>query len=432
MNISTKSHISRRAFLRGTGVALALPWLEAMVPAFATRAQAANATAAPKRFVAMTHGLGFHGPFLFPVEEGSGYTATPYLEAMKEHRKDFSVISGLSHPEQNGANGHTCEMTILTAAKHPGLPGFRNTISLDQFLVEKLVPDTRMPYLALGMGSDSCSWTANGVNIPGESSPERLYKTLFVTGTKEETDKQMAELKRGRSILDTVNARAKSLNAQLGARDKEKFDQYLTSVRELESRLQVSQGWVLKPKPKVDVPQPKDVQDRKDIVARMRLMNEMIVLALQTDSTRFVTVKTGQLGEVPKIEGVDTGWHDLSHHGQDAQKIEELKLIEQAEFREIGNFMGMLKAAKESGGTLLDNTTLFVTSNLGNASSHSSRDLPVIVAGGGFKHGSHIVAGGKGNDNARLSNLYVQIARRFGVDTEAFGTNDGTSVKGLV
>lgn len=431
MNVGTKAHISRRAFLRGSGALLALPWLEAMVPAFATRAQAAVATAAPKRFVAMNHGLGFHGPHLFPTEAGGNYTLTPYLEAMKEHRQDFSIISGLSHPEQNGANGHTCELTILTAAKHPGLPGFRNTISLDQYLVEQLVPDTRMPYLALGMGNDSCSWTANGVNVPAESSPERLYRTLFVTGTKEETDRQMAELKRGRSILDTVNARAKSLHQQLGARDREKFDQYLTSVRELEARLQASQGWVLKPKPKVAVPAPKDVQDRKDIVARMRLMNEMIVLALQTDSTRFVTMKTGQLGEVPKIEGVDTGWHDLSHHGQDKQKIEELKLIETAEFRELAHLMGLMKSAKEAGGTVLDHTTLFVTSNLGNASSHSSRDLPVILAGGGFKHGSHIVAGGKDNDNARLSNLYVQIARKLGVTIDSFGSSDGTEVKGL-
>jgi hypothetical protein len=152
---------------------------------------------------------------------------------------------------------------------------------------------------------------------------------------------------------------------------------------------------------------------------------------LQTDSTRFVTVKTGQFGGVPKIEGVDTGWHDLSHHGQDKHKIEELKLIETGEFQELGNLMGQLKAVKEAGGSLLDSTTLFVTSNLGNASSHSSLDLPVILAGGGFKHGSHIVAGGKGNDNARLSNLYVQIARRFGVDTEEFGTSNGTSVKGF-
>ncbi len=429
----TKRQINRRAVLRGAGVAIALPWRDAMLPALANRAQAAAATNPPQRFLAINYGLGFHGPHLFPKQAGADYEPSPYLAALQEHRQEFSVISGLSHPEQNGANGHTSELTILTAAKHPGLPGFKNTVSLDQYLVEKLVPDTRFPSLVLSVGgNDSLSWSASGVNLPAEGSPEKIFKQLFVTGTQQEVAAQMAELRRGRSILDTVNERARRLNKSLGPRDQAKFDQYLTSVRELESRLQASAGWAEKPKPQVDVEPPKDIADRLDVIAKTRLMHEMVVLALQTDSTRFVTLKASATNDVPKIPGVDTGWHDLSHHGQDEQKIDELKKIELAEFEEIARLLKGLKAAKDAGGPVLDHTSVLITSNLGNASSHSFFDLPVIVAGGGFKHGQHIVAGGSGRENGRYCNLFVQIAQKLGVETDKFGSSSGTSVTGLV
>jgi hypothetical protein len=428
----SKKHLSRRTFLRGAGAAVALPWLEAMLPAVSTRAQAAAALTPPKRFVAVNYGLGFHGPNLFPTETGAGYKPTPYLEALADVRAKFSVISGLSHPDQNGANGHTSEMTILTAAKHPGLPGFKNSISFDQYLVEKLVPDVRFPSLQLSVGgNDSLSWSAAGVNLPAEQSPEKIFKQLFINGTKDDVAKQLVELKRGRSILDTVNERARALHKTLGARDQEKFDQYLTSVRELETRLQASAAWAEKPKPAIDREVPKDIPDRLEVMARSRLMHEMIVLALQSDSTRIITLKASATNDVPKIPGVDTGWHDLSHHGQDEQKIEELAKIERAEFGEINHFLKLLESAKEAGGTVLDHTNLIFTSNLGNASNHSWRDLPVVLAGGGFKHGGHIVAGPSGHDNARYCNLFVQIARRMEVDIEAFGSSNGTSVAGL-
>lgn len=381
----------------------------------------------------MNYGLGFHGPNLFPTEAGRDYALTPYLEALKQHRSDFTIFSGLSHEEQNGANGHTSELTWLTTAKHPGLPGFRNTISLDQLLIEKLNPDTRFPGLVLNVmgGGDSMSWTANGVNLPSEGSPSKLFAQLFVNGTPAEVQTQLRELKRGRSILDTVNGEAKKLRRDLGKRDQEKFDQYLTSVRELEVRIQANEAWAKRPKPQIDVKPPNDIQDRTDIIARTRLMHDLMVLALQTDSTRIITYKAGGMNAVPKIDGVKQDWHNLSHHGQDEHKIEELTLIEKAEFAELGRLFGLLKGVKEAGRSLLDQTIVLAGSNLGNASSHSWRDVPVIVAGGGFKHGQHIVAGGKGNDNARFANLFVQIAHRLDVGLDKFGTSTAPSVKGF-
>lgn len=153
--------------------------------------------------------------------------------------------------------------------KHPGLPGFKNGISIDQSLADKLPPDTRFPSLVLNVGGrgDSISWSATGVNLPAAGTPEELFKAIFVTGSPDEVAKQTAELKRGHSILDTINDRARTLQRQLGPRDQEKFDQYLTSVRELERRLQLSEAWAKKPKPTVDVPPPKNVPDRLDFVA---------------------------------------------------------------------------------------------------------------------------------------------------------------------
>jgi hypothetical protein len=417
--------------LRGTGAALALPWLDAMLPALATRAQAAAATARPKRFVGINYEFGFHGPNLFPKETGADYVATPYLEPLAEHRSDFSVISGLSHPEQNGVNGHAGEMTIFTTAKHPGLPGFKNTISFDQWLVEKLVPDTRFPSLVLSLyDKGSVSWSASGVNLPAENSPAKLYEQLFVTGTPEAVAFQMAELKRGRSILDGLAERARSMHGTLGPRDRQKLDQYLTSVRDLELRLAALEQWSQKPKPKVGVTAPKDVADKSEVLARTRLMHEMLALALQTDSTRIVTLRSAY-APIPKIDGVDGGWHDLTHHGQSREKIAELTKIERAEFVEINHLLKLLKRAQEAEGSVLDHTHLLITSNLGNASSHSWRDLPVILAGGSFRHGRHVKAGGTGLENKRLANLFVQIARRMGAETEAFGSSDGASVEGL-
>jgi hypothetical protein len=427
----SKRHLARRTFLQSVGAAVALPWLDAMLPACATRAEAAAAVP-PQRFIGINYEFGFHGPHLFPETAGPDYVATPYLEALAEHRADYSIVSGLSLPEQNGVNGHAGEMTIFTTAKHPGLPGFKNTISFDQYLVEKLVPDTRFPSLILSVSSNgSVSWSGSGVNLPAESSPANLYRQLFVTGSVEAVAAQMAELKRGRSILDNLLERAKRMHGTLGTRDRAKFDQYLTSIRELELRLQALEQWNKRPKPTVDVRAPKDIADKSEVFAKTRLMHEMLVLALATDSTRIVTLRAAY-APVPRIEGVDTAWHDLTHHGQSREKIDELQKIERAEFVEINHLLKLLKQAGEADRSVLDRTQVLITSNLGNASSHSWRDLPVLIAGGGWKHGRHVIAGGPGLENKNLANLFVQIAQRLNVETEAFGSSDGTSIAGLV
>ena len=421
--IATKTSLSRRAFLKGTGATVALPFLSAMTPAFAKTATA------PKRFVAMNAGLGFHAPNFIPTEAGANYKAPVYLEKLVAHRKDFTVFSGLSHPNSNGANGHTSELTWLTSAPRPGLAGFKNTISLDQLMARHIGAATRFPSMTIGARGSSLSWTANGVQIPVQMHPAKIFRQLFVDGTEQEVAEELKNLERGRSILDTVLADAKLLSISLGARDREKLDEYFTSVRELEIRLQQNKEWAKRPKPKVDYKEPQDVADRNDILAKQRLMNDLTLLALQTDSTRVIAYSLGMNAVPSNIPGVRTDWHMLSHHGRDEQKIEELTRIEAAEFAVFSEFLTKLKGVKEAGGHLLDHTAILFGSNLGNASSHSWRNLPILLAGGGYKHGHH--AAHDPENNTPFANLFVPLAQRMGVEIDQFGSSTASTIQGL-
>jgi hypothetical protein len=425
--LATKTALNRRSFLKGSGVAVALPLLHAMTPAFT---RAATYSTSPKRFVAMNAGLGFHAPYLFPKTPGKNYELTPYLEQLKEHRQDFTLFSGLSHPSQNGNNGHAAEMTWLTSAQRPGLAGFKNTISLDQLIAKRIGIATRFPSLTLGTRSRSLSWTANGVSLPAEASPSKLYQQLFAQGTEKEIAEQVKQLEKGKSVLDVVQGDAKALERSLGPRDREKLDEYLSSIRDLEIRLEQNKEWARKPKPKVDYPAPRDVADKVDILGKQRLMYDMIALALQTDSCRAITFSLGAMNAVPSnIPGVKTDWHNLSHHGKDEDKIDELEIIEKAEFKLFGEFLTKLKGVKENGKHLLDHTAILFGSNLGNASSHNTTNLPVIVAGGGYKHGSYVAHDAK--DNTPFCNLFVPLAQRMGVETEKFGSSTKSTIRGL-
>jgi len=402
---------------------LALPMLDAMLPAFGATVQPPK-----RRMVAICTTLGIHPENLFPKETGRGYKASPYSEVIEEFRDQFTLFSGLSHPEVDG--GHSSEASFLTAATHPGASGFRNTISLDQLAIEKLAPDTRFSSLMLSSSSNySISWTRNGVNIPAEDRPSKVFARLFLDGTAAEVDQQVRRLKDGQSIMDVVGDQAKGLQRSVGTQDREKLDQYFTSVRELERRLVKAEDWAHKPKPKVAMKPPTDPQNRADIIATTRPMFDLIHLALQTDSTRIVTFRLQGHNQVPPIEGVTQDWHNLSHHGKDPTKLEELAIIEKTELHEVRTFLANLKASAEDGSSLLDRTMVLYGSNLGNSSSHDTRNMPIVLAGGGFKHGQHLAFDPQ--TPPPLCNLYVQMLRRLGVDTSTFGSAKATSIPGF-
>ncbi len=410
-------------FLRGSGVAMALPLLEAMVPA---GARAKSVLTEKRRMVTMCQGLGMHGPHLFPEQAGRDFKSTPYLDSIKEFRGQYTIFSGTSHPEVDG--GHSAEKSFLTAAPHPGSNSFKNSISLDQYAVEKLMPDTRFSYLCISAGSFGLSWTRSGVRIPADSRSSQIFSRLFVDGTKDEVAQQVRRLKDGQSIMDTVRREAKKLQGRVGGADREKLDQYFTSVRELEQRLFKAEDWAYKPKPVVEMKPPRDVTNRADFVSKQKNHYDLVHLALKTDSTRIVTLHLGGNNLVPPIEGVSMDWHNLSHHGRDQEKIDQLKIIELEEMRLFAEFLGKLRDSKEGDSNLLNRTMVLLGSNLGNASSHNNKNLPILLAGGGFNHGQHLAFDEK--DNAPLCNLFVSMLQRLGVETDKFGSSSGP-IKGI-
>jgi hypothetical protein len=411
--------ITRRHFLRAAGVTLALPYLDALQPC----ARAAGPIAQRRRMVCICTPLGLHAPHFFPDKAGRDYVATPYLEVLKDLREDYTVISGLSHPDVGST--HDSIYSFLTAAPRPELrAGFRNSISLDQFAAEKIGGATRFPSLVLSGEGFSLSWTRSGAIVPSDTFPSSVFARLFLEGRPDEVEAQARRLRDGRSILDAVRDQARDMERDLGAADRDKLDEYFTSVRELEQRLAVSEEWAKKPKPKVDAKRPQDIANSADLIGRTRLMFDLIHLALQTDSTRLITMLLTGTSQVPPIQGVSMGHHDLSHHGQEPGKIAQLKTVEMEKLKTLQELLAKLKATKEEGVSLLDRTTVFFSSNLGNASNHSAKKLPVLVAGGGFKHGQHLAF--NPDNPPPLSNLYVSMLQRMGIEAERFGSSTGT------
>src|SRR6266540_3426047 len=320
--VSTRPALSRRKFLRSAGILLSLPLLDAMTPALAAAAKriAAGATPGgkPRRMFGICNNLGLLPEHFFPKDSGRDYALSPYLEGINEHRNDFTVFSGVSHPDVDG--GHPADNCFLTAAPHPGSGGFRNTISLDQYIGERIGHLTRFPSLTLGVnvqqGLRSLSWTGSGVLIPCEEKAADVFSRMFLQGTKSETEAQVRKLETGQSILDAVAGQAKDLQRTVGARDRDRLDQYFTSVRDLEQRMQMSREWERKPKPKVSASAPLDPASPKAYMEKVRLMYDMARLAFETDSTRSISLLLDSVNS-PAIDIEDVkitdGYHNLSH-----------------------------------------------------------------------------------------------------------------------
>ena len=407
-----QKHLSRRALLRGAGVTLGLPLLDAMTPALAAVPEARTA----RRFVGVSLALGLHNPNLVPEGSGRDYKPSRYLRDIQDLREDFTVVSGSSHPGVTG--GHTAEGSIFSACPNARGATTRNTISLDQLMAKHLGHETRFPSLVLNTGSQtSPSYTENGSMIPAENNAMRLFTRLFVNDTPAEQARQAQLIRQGRSVMDVVGAEAKALMGEVGAGDRDKLDAWFTSVRDLEQRLAANEAWTHRPKPKVSLAPPSRIP-RDNEVEVDRIFLDIIHMALATDSTRFITLHiTGN--NVQGIEGVDESYHSLSHHGMDDEKLAQLAIVEQGVVNTWGAFLRKLKADR-----MLDETMVLLTSNLGNASSHDNKNMPVLFAGGGFKHGQHLAFDAK--NNYPLPNLYLGALQRLGLEQDRFATSTGT------
>ncbi len=406
--------LDRRTFLRASGVAMALPLLETM--------SLANAPAPrpPARMVNIGATLGLYADSWFPKTAGADYGPSEYLALIDAYRDRYTLFSGLGHANQSGRQAHNSEITWLTSAEHPGLDGFQNTVSLDQAAANHLGYVTRFPSIVLGTNTpQSQSYTVSGVMVPAETSPAALFTKLFLQGNPEEVQRETQRLNDGGSILDHLQAQTASLRRQASAADRHKLDAYYDAVRTAEQDLVAVRAWLDRPKPVVSAEPPQDLQDPADLIGRLKLLFGLIPLILETDSSRVVSVMIQDHGAVPTIAGVSGEHHGLSHHGQDASKIEQLRKIETEIVKQFGTLLAHLDRRDDNGASLLDSTSVLLGSNLGNANSHSSRHLPILVAGGPFSHGQHIVHAGE--QDAPLSNLFLTLLVAMGLEIDAFG-----------
>ena len=433
-HIATQRAVSRRHFLRGAGIVMSLPFLDSMLPAFARAATGGaptGANAKPRRMLGICNNLGLLTDQFFPTDAGRNYTLSPYLQSLAAHRNDFSVFSGVSHPNVDG--GHPADICFLTAAPHPGSGSFRNTISLDQHIAEQIGVHTRFPSLTLGVNtrSRSLSWTGTGVAIPPEDKAADVFKQLFIQGSPAQVAAQIRKLDTGRSILDTVAGQTKELQRSVTARDRDRLDQYFTSVRDLEHRLQASRGWESKPKPVVSAPVPIDPANPAAYMEKVKVMYDLARLAFETDSTRSITLMLDSVS-TPVIDLADAaitdGYHNLSHHGKSEAKRSQLQTIDQWHMKLLAKLFSDLKAVREGEDTLLDRTMVLYGSNFGDANAHTCFNMPTLLAGGGFRHGQHLAFDKQRNDP--LPNLYVSMLQRMGVESDKFASSTGT-MKGL-
>jgi hypothetical protein len=419
--------LDRRTFLRSAGVCIGLPLLDAMLPT-GPGAERKAAKLRAKRMVLIGNPLGLYAPHFFPTKTGKDYDLPRYLKPLKDHRKDFTVFSGMSHVGYPAT--HDTQYALLTGApsERVRFNDVRNTISLDQEVASRLGKETRFPFLSLGGGINltggALSWNRQGVMVPSEGRASQVFRQLFIDGTPEQVAREIERIKTGQSILDGVRQQARALAARLGPGDRQRLDLLLSSIREAEQQLRQDQAWVKKPKPKVkEKPPADDYMSDLQMLDRERQWYNLVHLALQTDSTRVVALWLWSYGRV-NIPGVAIGHHDATHHGQDDGKIRQLALIEEAEMKLFAGFLSKLKASNEGGRSLLDQTVVFHGSNLGNASAHTCDNLPIVLAGGGFRHAGHVAYDRK--NNKPLSNLFVRMLHQMGIDMDRFGSSTGS------
>jgi hypothetical protein len=407
--------LHRRTFLRASGVAIGLPLLDAMRPLSA----AEDKKAAPKRVLLVGRPLGMYTPYFFPEKAGKDYEPSRYLKALQPLRDQFTVFSGMSH--RYGA-GHYAEVGLFTGV-HPDRirpNDIRNGISLDQEVASHFGGQTRFASLVVGGGS--AAWNRRGVRIPAEQRATQVFRQLFIRGTPEEEARELRRIRDGLSVLDDVRGQVKSLNSKLGESDKQRLEQYLASIREAEQRLQQDELWSKTPKPQVKVPTPTNDFGGAQLIQRTKQWYDIVHLAFQTDSTRVISLWLGSQDRTG-IDGVNIAHHDASHHGQEPVKLEQLSLIEEAEVKALGEFLAKMKASTEAEGTLLGRTSVFYASNLGNSSSHDNTNLPILLAGGGYKHAGHVAFDRK--NNTYLSNLFLRMLHQTGIEAKSFGASTG-------
>ena len=402
--------MKRRTFLKGTGVSLLVPQMESL-------GQIAQ-VGSPRRLLTIVNHLSFYQPKLIPKKEGVFDKAPPLLAELSDQFKHMKVFSGLDNPAVQNGFGHTPCVGILSG--YFNKLQRKNRLSIDQAIADLIGDDTRFKSLVFQAGENlnfsQISWDKHGLPVYQIDSPRKIFNLLFQINEKEKTQQQV--LAEDRSILDAVFSQAKSMGKNLNAADRAKLDEYLTSVREVEKTVKRRAYWAERPKPSMDY----EIEDfdRKSVDGYVGTLLDLAVLALQTDSTRAVTVQI-PFWEGFKEPGLSGNYHDLSHHGQKKEKIEKLLKLEHSILKRINTSLNAMRERQVGNDSLLDQTTTLLTASMGSANSHNFDDLPALVFDNRMKTAGHWQ-----KKDVPMSNLYLGLLQQFGCEGDQFGESTGS------
>jgi hypothetical protein len=414
-----KPIMNRRHFLQTlSGTALTFPWFSNLA------LHGAEASKAPRRLVCIGLDFGVRPESFFPATHGPELELTPLLKPLERWRQKMTVFSQLEHPGVQG--GHYGVHAFLSGVRREQAAGFADgCVTLDQMAEEHLGGLTRFPSLCLGVGSgDAISWTRSGIAVPKLEDPGVAYDMLFKPQRKSAAAARRGELSENDSVLSLIAQDAKRVAAHLDRWDREKMEEFMGAMRDFERANASNMAWLDKPLPVTAGQKPE--WKNEGCMDRVRANFDVAALALQADATRIVTLNIGGALPVTKIPGINRGYHDLSHSGQDPDKLRQLHIIESALMAELDHFLERLATMKDIGGSsLLDNTTVVFGSGMGNASAHANTNLPVVLAGGGFKHGHHLFFPKNGRQQTPLCNLFVTLLQQMGIERDQFGSSSG-------
>ena len=414
----------RRFVLQSVTGSLLLPSLASLASAQSSApATEGSAVSQARRFVAVGNLLGFQQKHFFPETTGKGYEETTLLKPLHEHREKFTVYRGLDHGLRGG---HFAVHTFLSGVLHHESKNRHDgNVTLDQFLADSVGGETRFPSLTVGSeggihGGCQLSWTRSGVRVPPITGPAALFEKLFVTETESQRNRKVRETELQASILDSVLEEAGDLSRRINREDRGKLDEYFSSIRDVEKKIRTRRQWTDQEKPEAPFKRPANTNTVDDLP----MLYELIALALQTDSTRVATLEIGG-SFLPQNLGIDKSYHSMSHHGNDEEVVANLLKLETYQLDQFSRFLKRLSGMETETGSLLDSTAVLFGSGMGNGSSHTNTDLPILLAGGGYDSGEYKQVASKGVQKIPLCNLFVDIAQRSGVETDSFGTSTG-------
>lgn len=403
---------TRKHFLKSGSLCLGLPFLESFAEKTTKKIEPKA-----KRFVAIGSNLGWYRQAFYPETTGRNYKAPTVIKEIEAYRNDFTIFSGLDHRSANGHNNWDNFLCGQTKGHY----------SLDQMIADEIGHQTKIPSLQLCSGGipsiQKMCYTKRGIPLPMIDRPSVIYNKMFTN--KNDLDRTEYLIQSGKSSIDTVLSEAKLLSKKISTNDQRKLSEYLSSVREVEKRMQRQQKFLKQgPVKKINYRLPGyDPIAPSLMLESQQIMYDLMALALETDTTRVITLFLAGLGQVFTIDGytLQAGYHALSHHGNDPDMIRDLLKVEIEHMKCFKNFISQLKNKTDSDGQpLLDSTIILLGTGMGDSSVHSNSNLPTLIAGGGFKHGSHIAANPKIPGAHILGDLYLTLLSQLGLQKNSF------------